>query len=182
MGMLVKGVWHQEDPPMAVGDGSFIRPEFGVPRPCNARRLIGLQGRGRAVFADNRAVMSMGAPHGVDARAQRARRRRSRSCSRTCQRGRAGLILAALTASSRSAASSMCIRSTAPRAAISRAAPPCRCCGTARHGPSSIMNPSEIIRMLNAEFDDFGNPQPTFTPSTARCDRRNQRFCLRGDQ
>ena len=29
MGMLVNGVWHQEDPPMAVGDGSFVRPESG---------------------------------------------------------------------------------------------------------------------------------------------------------
>jgi putative glutathione S-transferase len=29
MGMLVNGVWHQEDPPMAGGDGSFVRPESG---------------------------------------------------------------------------------------------------------------------------------------------------------
>jgi len=29
MGMLVTGVWHQEDPPMAGGDGSFVRPESG---------------------------------------------------------------------------------------------------------------------------------------------------------
>src|ERR1700747_3266929 len=36
MGMLVNGVWQQEDPPMAGGDGSFVRPEWGfrdrVPR------------------------------------------------------------------------------------------------------------------------------------------------------
>jgi glutathionyl-hydroquinone reductase len=29
MGMLVNGIWHQEDPPMAGGDGSFVRPESG---------------------------------------------------------------------------------------------------------------------------------------------------------
>jgi len=29
MGMLVNGVWHQEDPPVASGDGSFMRPESG---------------------------------------------------------------------------------------------------------------------------------------------------------
>ena len=29
MGMLVNGVWHQEDPPVAGGDGSFVRPESG---------------------------------------------------------------------------------------------------------------------------------------------------------
>jgi glutathionyl-hydroquinone reductase len=29
MGMLVNGVWHQEDPPMTGGDGSFVRPESG---------------------------------------------------------------------------------------------------------------------------------------------------------
>jgi putative glutathione S-transferase len=29
MGMLVDGVWHQEDPPMAGTDGSFVRPESG---------------------------------------------------------------------------------------------------------------------------------------------------------
>jgi len=29
MGMLVNGVWHQDDPPMAAGDGSFVRPESG---------------------------------------------------------------------------------------------------------------------------------------------------------
>jgi glutathionyl-hydroquinone reductase len=29
MGMLVSGVWHQEDPPMTGGDGSFVRPESG---------------------------------------------------------------------------------------------------------------------------------------------------------
>jgi putative glutathione S-transferase len=29
MGMLVDGVWHQEDPPMAGGDGSFVRPQSG---------------------------------------------------------------------------------------------------------------------------------------------------------
>jgi glutathionyl-hydroquinone reductase len=29
MGMLVNGVWQQEDPPMAGGDGSFVRPESG---------------------------------------------------------------------------------------------------------------------------------------------------------
>src|SRR6266481_5260339 len=27
MGMLVNGIWHQEDPPMAGGDGSFVRPQ-----------------------------------------------------------------------------------------------------------------------------------------------------------
>jgi putative glutathione S-transferase len=29
MGMLVNGLWHDEDPPMAGGDGSFKRPESG---------------------------------------------------------------------------------------------------------------------------------------------------------
>jgi putative glutathione S-transferase len=29
MGMLVNGVWHQEDAPMASGDGSFVRPQSG---------------------------------------------------------------------------------------------------------------------------------------------------------
>jgi glutathionyl-hydroquinone reductase len=29
MGMLVNGIWHQEDPPTAVADGSFVRPESG---------------------------------------------------------------------------------------------------------------------------------------------------------
>src|SRR5438552_3237742 len=29
MGMLVNGLWHDEDPPMAGGDGSFVRPESG---------------------------------------------------------------------------------------------------------------------------------------------------------
>jgi putative glutathione S-transferase len=29
MGMLVNGVWHQEDPPSTGGDGSFVRPESG---------------------------------------------------------------------------------------------------------------------------------------------------------
>jgi len=29
MGMLVTGVWHQEDPPVAGGDGSFVRPQSG---------------------------------------------------------------------------------------------------------------------------------------------------------
>ncbi|MGC2201566.1 MAG: glutathione S-transferase family protein [Stellaceae bacterium] len=29
MGMLVNGVWHQEDPPTAGADGSFVRPESG---------------------------------------------------------------------------------------------------------------------------------------------------------
>ena len=29
MGMLVNGIWHQEDPPTADGDGSFVRPESG---------------------------------------------------------------------------------------------------------------------------------------------------------
>jgi len=29
MGMLVSGVWHQEDPPIAAADGSFVRPESG---------------------------------------------------------------------------------------------------------------------------------------------------------
>jgi glutathionyl-hydroquinone reductase len=29
MGMLVNGVWHQEDPPMTGGDGSFVRLESG---------------------------------------------------------------------------------------------------------------------------------------------------------
>jgi glutathionyl-hydroquinone reductase len=27
MGMLINGIWHQEDPPMRGGDGSFVRPE-----------------------------------------------------------------------------------------------------------------------------------------------------------
>src|SRR5712672_1558194 len=29
MGMLVNGIWHQDDPPMAGGNGSFVRPESG---------------------------------------------------------------------------------------------------------------------------------------------------------
>jgi hypothetical protein len=29
MGMLVDGVWHDEDPPTVGGDGSFVRPESG---------------------------------------------------------------------------------------------------------------------------------------------------------
>jgi putative glutathione S-transferase len=29
MGMLVNGIWHQDDPPTAGGDGSFVRPESG---------------------------------------------------------------------------------------------------------------------------------------------------------
>ena len=29
MGMLVNGVWHQDDPPQTAGDGSFVRPESG---------------------------------------------------------------------------------------------------------------------------------------------------------
>src|SRR5580704_6760524 len=29
MGMLVNGIWHQKDPPIAGGDGSFVRPESG---------------------------------------------------------------------------------------------------------------------------------------------------------
>ena len=29
MGMLVDGLWHDEDPTMAGGDGSFVRPESG---------------------------------------------------------------------------------------------------------------------------------------------------------
>ena len=29
MGMLVNGVWHSEDPPLASGDGSFVRPQSG---------------------------------------------------------------------------------------------------------------------------------------------------------
>src|ERR1700758_136304 len=29
MGMLVKGVWQDEDPPSVSGDGSFVRPESG---------------------------------------------------------------------------------------------------------------------------------------------------------
>jgi glutathionyl-hydroquinone reductase len=29
MGMLVNGVWHDEDPPVASADGSFVRPESG---------------------------------------------------------------------------------------------------------------------------------------------------------
>ena len=29
MGMLVNGAWRQEDPPMASGDGSFVRPQSG---------------------------------------------------------------------------------------------------------------------------------------------------------
>src|SRR5712672_953156 len=29
MGMLVNGIWHQKDPPMAGGNGSFVRPESG---------------------------------------------------------------------------------------------------------------------------------------------------------
>ena len=33
MGMLVNGVWHDEDPPTAAADGSFVRLEFRVPRP-----------------------------------------------------------------------------------------------------------------------------------------------------
>jgi len=36
MGMLVNGIWHQEDPPqeaqrMVGRDGSFVRPPIGVP-------------------------------------------------------------------------------------------------------------------------------------------------------
>jgi putative glutathione S-transferase len=29
MGMLLNGIWHQKDPPTADGDGSFVRPESG---------------------------------------------------------------------------------------------------------------------------------------------------------
>jgi glutathionyl-hydroquinone reductase len=29
MGMLVNGVWHQEDPPTAAADGSFVRLQSG---------------------------------------------------------------------------------------------------------------------------------------------------------
>jgi putative glutathione S-transferase len=29
MGMLLNGIWHHEDPPQTAGDGSFVRPESG---------------------------------------------------------------------------------------------------------------------------------------------------------
>ena len=50
-------------------------PGFAFPRPRQSRRLVRLQGRGRALHAGHGTLLSMGAPNGADAQAQRARRR-----------------------------------------------------------------------------------------------------------
>ena len=39
MGMLVNGIWQQQDLPLAAGDGSFVRPQSGFrDHPAQARQ------------------------------------------------------------------------------------------------------------------------------------------------
>src|ERR1700730_2835628 len=49
-------------------------PGFVFPRSRQPRWLIRLHGRGRALHAGHRTLLSMGAPNGVDAQAQGARK------------------------------------------------------------------------------------------------------------
>jgi len=70
MGMLVTGVWHQEDPPMAGGDGSFVRPESGFRDRVTRDGSSGFKAEaGRYVLV---AAPSCPWAHGVDAQIQRA--------------------------------------------------------------------------------------------------------------
>jgi len=64
MGMLVNGIWHQEDPPRAelgmTGQRrQLCAPGLAFPRPRQSRRLVRLQGRGRALHAGHGTLLSM---------------------------------------------------------------------------------------------------------------------------
>ena len=65
--------------PRGTGDDGrrrqFCPPGIGFPRPRHPRRLLRVQGRSRALHADHRALLPLGAPHRADAQAQGARRR-----------------------------------------------------------------------------------------------------------
>ena len=115
-------------------------PGLAFPRPRQSRRLVRLQGRGRALHAGHGTLLPVGAPHGADAQARRRSRARSRSCNRICRRARAGPIPADWTTSNRSTAPSTCIRSIARPIPTTPAAPPSRCCGIARRARSSTTN------------------------------------------
>ena len=83
----------------------------------------------------------------------------------------------------RKTASFTSTRSTPPPGPTIPAAPRCRCCGTGRRRTIVNNKSSEIIRMLNAEFDAFGDAAlDLYPPDAAPRHRRDQRLRLRHHQ
>ena len=79
MGMLIDGEWRDEDPPAGDRqDRQFPAGRQRVSRPHHRRRLVRLQGRGRALSSLCRLYLPVGAPHADLSRAEEARRRDQR--------------------------------------------------------------------------------------------------------
>jgi glutathionyl-hydroquinone reductase len=72
MGMLLNGVWHQEDAPIESGDGSFVRPQSGFRDRLTRDGSSGFKAEvGRYVLVTAPSC-PWGAPHRAPAQAQRA--------------------------------------------------------------------------------------------------------------
>jgi len=115
MGMLVNGIWHQEDPPraelgMTGSDGKLCAPGLGVFRDRGqSRRLVRLQGRGGRYMLVTAPSCPWGASDGADAQAQSARGHNRDFAIRSAE-GRGWAYSRGWMTSNRSAASSTCIR------------------------------------------------------------------------
>ena len=79
MGVLIDGTWRDEElPQKPARAGEFRRADSRLPRSHHGRRLVGLQGRGRALSPLCRPWLPVGASHADLSRAQEARAARSR--------------------------------------------------------------------------------------------------------
>ena len=161
--------------PRTVG-GKFVRGAVAVARLGHARRRAGrrpdprLQGRTRPLSSLCVAGLPVGASHADLSRAEEARRTSSRSRSSITSWARTAGRSWPRTArpATRSTASTSCTRSTPGPIPPIRAGSRCRCCGTSKSRRSSPTNSSEIIRMLNSAFDEWGDASLDFYPTALR--------------
>ena len=169
MGMLVDGTWFDDDPPPD-RTGRFVRPDSLFRDRVTRDGASGLQGRTRPLSARHRAVMPVGAPHRADAQAETARKRDPAARIGPAERPGLGLFARLRRAAAEETASSTSTRSIPPPGPITPAAPPCRCCGIGRRKTIVNNESSEIIRMLNSEFDEFGDAALDLYPTALRRD------------
>ena len=186
MGMLVNGIWHQEDPPHEAsatsGDGSFVRPESGFRDRVTRDGSSGFKAEAGRYFL----VTAPSCPWAH----RTVLMRKLKGLEDTIPILQSDLPKGEGWAYSRGFDDLEPVDGVFHVHQVYSAARP-DFTGRAtvpvlwdRETRTIVNNESsEIIRMLNSEFDEFGDAAVDLYPrGAAQRDRRDQCLCLRGDQ
>ena len=167
MGMLVDGIWHQEDPPATAGDGSFVRVESGFRDRVTSDGSSGFKAEAGRYFL----VTAPSCPWAH----RTVMMRKLKGLENAIPILQSDLPKGQGWAYSRGFDSLEPIDGVFHVHQVYSAARP-GFTGRATvpvlwdRGTRTIVNneSSEIIRMLNSEFDEFGNPTLDFYPDALR--------------